>query len=56
MKQVKELSMVQSVSADVNSVKELSVGYAAGFTSVDFMVWNLKTETKVQLYFIFYFL
>lgn len=44
MKQVKELSLVQSV----HSVNELSnCHYAAGFASVDFIIWNLLTETKV---------
>ncbi|KAL5561082.1 hypothetical protein UlMin_030829 [Ulmus minor] len=48
MKQVKELSMIQSVDTDKESANELSVNhYAAGFTSVDFMIWNLQTETKV---------
>ncbi|KAF3436595.1 hypothetical protein FNV43_RR23687 [Rhamnella rubrinervis] len=48
MKQVKELSLIQSVCAENKSVNELSVcHYASGFSSVDFMIWNLKTEMKV---------
>lgn len=49
MKQVKELSLVQSVHSAYNSsVNELSnCHYAAGFASVDFIIWNLLTETKV---------
>lgn len=48
MRQVKELSLVQSVCAENNSVNELSsCHYASGFASVDFMIWNLKTEMKV---------
>ncbi|CAL9009232.1 unnamed protein product [Prunus brigantina] len=48
MKQVKELSLIQSVSTDNSSVSELSSCHcAAGFASVDFIIWNLMTETKV---------
>ncbi|XP_021812748.1 uncharacterized protein LOC110755775 isoform X3 [Prunus avium] len=48
MKQVKELSLIQSVSTDNSSVSELSSCHcAAGFASVDFIIWNLITETKV---------
>lgn len=49
MKQVKELSLVQSVHSAYNSsVNELSnCHYAAGFASVDFIIWNLLTESKV---------
>ncbi|KAJ7977730.1 WD repeat-containing protein [Quillaja saponaria] len=47
MKQVKELSLIQSVSVDSNSVDTLSGSYATGFASVDFIVWNLIDETKV---------
>ncbi|XP_026457214.1 uncharacterized protein LOC113357933 isoform X1 [Papaver somniferum] len=48
MKQVKELSLIQSVSADPNSDEDLSGGnYAIGFASADFIVWNLVNETKV---------
>lgn len=48
MKQVKELSLIQSVSEDNDSIDDLASGrYAAGFASVDFIIWNLITETKV---------
>ncbi|PRQ45090.1 putative transcription factor WD40-like family [Rosa chinensis] len=48
MKQVKELSLIQSVSACNSFVNEPSnCHYAAGFASVDFIIWNLLTETKV---------
>ncbi|KAM2685571.1 hypothetical protein FF1_047268 [Malus domestica] len=47
MKQVKELSLIESVSDNI-SVNELSTCHcAAGFASVDFIIWNLITETKV---------
>lgn len=46
MKQVKELSLIEYVSMDNNSVDALSRSYAAGFASVDFIVWNLTSETK----------
>ncbi|CAN6706203.1 unnamed protein product [Malus baccata var. baccata] len=49
MKQVKELSLIESVSADNSSVNELSTCHcAAGFASLDFVIWNLMTETKVS--------
>lgn len=48
MKQVKELSLIQSVSADNDSLDNLASGcHAAGFASVDFIIWNFLTETKV---------
>ncbi|ESQ46931.1 hypothetical protein EUTSA_v10027621mg [Eutrema salsugineum] len=37
LKQLKELNLVQSVC----------LGYAAGFSSTDFMLWNLTAESKV---------
>ncbi|KAJ0110607.1 hypothetical protein Patl1_00808 [Pistacia atlantica] len=50
MKQVKELSLIQSVSVGNNSVDDLaSCNYAAGFASADFIIWNLITEAKVNL-------
>lgn len=49
MKQAKELSLIHSVCTDNTSVNELSSAhYTAGFASVDFIIWNLKTETKVH--------
>ncbi|XVE77500.1 hypothetical protein DITRI_Ditri13aG0067600 [Diplodiscus trichospermus] len=48
MKQVKELSLIESVSADFKSVDDLAnCNYAAGFASTDFIIWNLITEAKV---------
>ncbi|GAV64080.1 WD40 domain-containing protein [Cephalotus follicularis] len=48
MKQVKELSLIQSVSTNNNSVNVLAdCTYAAGFASTDFIIWNLITEAKV---------
>ncbi|KAJ8752101.1 hypothetical protein K2173_001776 [Erythroxylum novogranatense] len=48
MKQVKELSLVRSVSAVKDSPDEkANCGYAVGFASTDFIIWNLITETKV---------
>ncbi|XP_024044008.1 uncharacterized protein LOC18048806 isoform X3 [Citrus clementina] len=47
MKQVKELSLIQSVSAENNSIDLASCNYAAGFASTDFIIWNLITEAKV---------
>lgn len=47
MKQVKELSTVQSVVTKSNC-KDLALGsYTIGFTSVDFIMWDLINETKV---------
>lgn len=47
MKQVKELSSIEHVSVDNNSEDTSSRSYAAGFASVDFIVWNLVNENKV---------
>ncbi|CAK7348505.1 unnamed protein product [Dovyalis caffra] len=48
MKQVKELSLIQSVSADNKSLDDLAnCGYAIGFASTDFIIWNLISEAKV---------
>ncbi|XP_061366242.1 uncharacterized protein LOC133309475 [Gastrolobium bilobum] len=47
MKQVKELTLIEYVSVDNNFVDTLSSSYAAGFASVDFIVWNLVNENKV---------
>lgn len=52
MKQVKELSLIEYVSVNNNSADSLSSSYAAGFASVDFIVWNLANENKVlKLFF-----
>ncbi|KAI0504458.1 hypothetical protein KFK09_015410 [Dendrobium nobile] len=48
MKQVKELSTIQSVHTSSISVIESQMGkYAIGFTSADFIMWNLANETKM---------
>ncbi|PKA51529.1 Dynein assembly factor with WDR repeat domains 1 [Apostasia shenzhenica] len=48
MKQVKELSTVQSVHSCSSSEIDLAkVDYAIGFTSVDFIVWSLINEGKI---------
>ena len=48
IKQVKELSLIESVSADFKTADDLAnCNYAAGFASTDFIIWNLKTESKV---------
>lgn len=48
MKQVKELTSVQSLFYDQNSFLDLTSNvYAIGFASTDFIIWNLITEAKV---------
>ncbi|XP_038979942.1 uncharacterized protein LOC103721829 isoform X2 [Phoenix dactylifera] len=48
MKQVKELSTVQSVVTKSNCEEDLALGsYTLGFTSVDFIMWDLTNETKI---------
>ncbi|XP_039161352.1 WD repeat-containing protein 6 isoform X2 [Eucalyptus grandis] len=48
MKQVKELSMIESVSTENESTGYRTSGsYASGFASTDFIIWNLVTEAKV---------
>ncbi|XP_065001018.1 uncharacterized protein LOC135634570 isoform X1 [Musa acuminata AAA Group] len=46
MKQVKEISMIQSVFSSSNSEDMVLGNYAVGFTSVDFIMWDLTNETK----------
>ncbi|KAG2330926.1 hypothetical protein Bca52824_002106 [Brassica carinata] len=49
LKQLKELSLVQSVCQGMHFSKDHPNNeYAAGFSSTDFMLWNLTTETKVS--------
>ncbi|GAB2282116.1 hypothetical protein Dimus_016674 [Dionaea muscipula] len=49
MKQVKELSLIQSVSTSGYYSHDLSRNnFAVGFSSVDFVIWNLQTDTKVM--------
>ncbi|CAH1434212.1 unnamed protein product [Lactuca virosa] len=48
MKQVKELSLVRSLFPNDNAGHNIGTGnYAIGFTSADYLIWNLSTETKV---------
>lgn len=52
MKQVKELSMIESISTENESTGYRTSGsYASGFASTDFIIWNLVTEAKVLLLF-----
>lgn len=46
MKQVKELSTIQSVLPISICTEDLG-NYAIGFTSTDFIMWDLTNETKV---------
>ncbi|GMP87348.1 hypothetical protein CsSME_00039757 [Camellia sinensis var. sinensis] len=47
MKQVKELSLVRCVF-DATSSNDLTSGsYAVGFSSTNFLIWNLMSEAKV---------
>ncbi|KAI8522511.1 hypothetical protein RHMOL_Rhmol13G0002700 [Rhododendron molle] len=47
MKQVKELSLVRCVSTSTSSIDLASGNYAIGFSSTNFLIWNLSTEAKV---------
>lgn len=48
MKHLKELSLVQNVWSDKESPEDLAnCGYAIGFASTEFIIWNFKTEAKV---------
>lgn len=48
MKQVKELSLIQSVSPGGDFADDLTcTSYAIGFASADFIIWNITTNTKV---------
>ncbi|KAG8653335.1 hypothetical protein MANES_05G010600v8 [Manihot esculenta] len=48
MKQVKGLSLIQSLSNNNSYPYDLAnCGYAIGFASTDFIIWNLTTEAKV---------
>ncbi|WCJ22639.1 Transducin family protein / WD-40 repeat family protein [Euphorbia peplus] len=47
MKQVKELSLVESAPANSSPYGSENIGYAVGFASTDFIIWNLTTEAKV---------
>ncbi|KAF2325013.1 hypothetical protein GH714_022219 [Hevea brasiliensis] len=48
MKQVKGLSLIESVSNNKSSPYDFAnCGYAIGFASTDFIIWNLATQAKV---------
>ncbi|KAL8150342.1 hypothetical protein V2J09_020150 [Rumex salicifolius] len=47
MKQVKELSLVESIFTSGSSLDSTDSSYAVGFSSTDFLVWNMLTEAKV---------
>ncbi|EEC74377.1 hypothetical protein OsI_09702 [Oryza sativa Indica Group] len=47
MRQVKELGTVQSIFPPHASEKQLLSTYAIGFTSADFIIWDLENETKL---------
>ncbi|XP_055962170.1 uncharacterized protein LOC126688213 isoform X2 [Mercurialis annua] len=48
MKQVKELSLIESFSGNNTSPSDsVNSGYAIGFASTDFIIFNLTTEAKV---------
>ena len=46
MRQVKELGTIQSIYTNLAPESQLST-YAIGFTSADFIIWDLENETKV---------
>jgi hypothetical protein len=46
MRQVKELGTIQSIYTNHAPESQLST-YAIGFTSADFIIWDLENETKV---------
>ncbi|XP_057519754.1 uncharacterized protein LOC130800308 isoform X2 [Amaranthus tricolor] len=48
MRHLKELSLIQSLSANHCSLDDSeNISYAVGFSSTDFSIWNLHSETKV---------
>ncbi|CAL4920368.1 unnamed protein product [Urochloa decumbens] len=46
MRQVKELGTIQSIYTNLPPKSQLST-YAIGFTSADFIIWDLENETKM---------
>ncbi|CAL4937260.1 unnamed protein product [Urochloa decumbens] len=46
MRQVKELGTIQSIYTNLPHESQLST-YAIGFTSADFIIWDLENETKM---------
>lgn len=48
MRHAKELSLVQSFCSYRSSPDDsANISYAVGFSSTDFLIWNLLSETKV---------
>ncbi|KAL4203038.1 hypothetical protein AMTRI_Chr02g224220 [Amborella trichopoda] len=48
MKQVKEISVIESVCAKSGLAEDLTQGrYAVGFASADFIIWDLINELKI---------
>ncbi|KAF0932871.1 hypothetical protein E2562_012193 [Oryza meyeriana var. granulata] len=47
MRQVKELGTIQSIFPHHASENQLLSTYAIGFTSADFIIWDLENETKM---------
>lgn len=47
MRQVKELGTIQSIYSNLASENQLRSTYAIGFTSADFIIWDLENETKM---------
>ncbi|KAL6847615.1 hypothetical protein ACP4OV_022641 [Aristida adscensionis] len=47
MRQVKELGTVQSVYTNHAPENQLHSTYAIGFTSADFIIWDLENDTKM---------
>ncbi|AQL10031.1 Transducin family protein / WD-40 repeat family protein [Zea mays] len=47
MRQVKELGTIQSIYTNLASESQSSSTYAIGFTSADFIIWDLENETKM---------
>ncbi|VAI26087.1 unnamed protein product [Triticum turgidum subsp. durum] len=48
MRQLKELGTIQSIYANHASGNQLVGTYAIGFTSADFIIWDLENDTKVR--------
>jgi hypothetical protein len=47
MRQLKDLGTIQSIYADHASDTQLVGTYAVGFTSADFVIWDLGNDAKV---------
>uniref|UniRef100_A0A8R7VI10 WD repeat-containing protein 6 n=1 Tax=Triticum urartu TaxID=4572 RepID=A0A8R7VI10_TRIUA len=47
MRQLKELGTIQSIYANHASGNQLVGTYAIGFTSADFIIWDLENDTKL---------